>query len=147
MEQLSGEEIQEAGYPGEYYQEQFPSADEYQFDEIYETEKIRGSALFWVLFIAALPLTALIYLTVFMVFGALFAVVAELIVVLIALLIADAAVGTAISLVGIIYGITQLFSTVPIGLYELGLGLLAGGVCMFGNHHLQHCNKIPAVYA
>ncbi|MGI6742398.1 MAG: hypothetical protein ACOX4O_01925 [Eubacteriales bacterium] len=131
MEQLSGGEIQEAGYSGEYYQEQFPSADEYQFDEIYETEKIRGSALFWVLFIAALPLTALIYLTVFMVFGALFAVVAALIVVLIALLIADVAVGTAISLVGIIYGITQLFSTVPIGLYELGLGLLAGGVCMF----------------
>lgn len=130
-EQLPVAEIPQESYPNDYYQQQFPSAEDYQFDEIYETEKIRGSALFWVLFIAALPLTALIYLTVFVVFGVLFAVVAALIVVLIALLIADVAVGTAISLVGIIYGITQLFSAMPIGLYELGLGLLVGGICMF----------------
>jgi len=130
-EQMSAEGFQNAVYSGDYYQEQYSSVDDYQLDEIYETEKIRGSPLFWALFFATLPFTALIYLTVFIVFGALFALVAALIVALIALLIGDIAVGTAISLVGIIYGITQLFSVAPIGLYELGLGLLVGGICMF----------------
>ena len=48
----------------------------------------------------------------------------------IALVIGGAAAGTALSLVGIIYGISQLFSCVPIGLYELGLGVLAGSAAM-----------------
>ena len=33
---------------------------------------------------------------------------------------------------GIIYGITQLFSYAPIGLYEIGLGVRVGGFVMLG---------------
>ncbi len=40
------------------------------------------------------------------------------------------AVGTTLSLVGIIYGITQLFEYVPIGMYEIGLGIMIGGFVM-----------------
>ncbi len=38
--------------------------------------------------------------------------------------------GTALALVGIIYGITQIFSYAPIGEYEIGLGVMIGGLTM-----------------
>ena len=56
---------------------------------------------------------------------------AALIVFLIVGLFAGVAVGTILSLVGVIYGITQLFEYAPIGIYEIGLGLMIGGFVMF----------------
>lgn len=53
------------------------------------------------------------------------------IVLLIVGLFAGVAVGTILALVGIIYGITQLFEYVPIGTYEIGLGIMIGGAVMF----------------
>lgn len=108
-------------------------ADNPENDDSYYVEKAHGSPLFWILFIGTLPFTAIIYAALFIIYGALFAAIAALIVGLIAVLIADIAAGTAVSLVGIIYGITQLFNpaTRAVGLYELGLGLLIGGGAMF----------------
>ena len=71
MEQLSGGEIQEAGYSGEYYQEQFLQPMNTSLTKYMKPKRSAVQLCFGVLFIAALPLTALIYLTVFMVFGAL----------------------------------------------------------------------------
>ena len=39
--------------------------------------------------------------------------------------------GAAVSLVGIIYGVTQLFVSVPVGLYEIGIGVIVAGGVMF----------------
>ena len=39
--------------------------------------------------------------------------------------------GSALSLVGIIYGVIQLFSVVPVGLYEIGMGVIIAGGIMF----------------
>jgi hypothetical protein len=47
-------------------------------------------------------------------------------------LVVIAAVGTALSLMAIIFGIIQLVqgAAVPIGLYEIGLGIAAGGITL-----------------
>lgn len=86
---------------------------------------------FWTIFICSSPLWGAVLLlgvTFFiLLLGALCAAVVGLIIGLIVFV----AGGTIISLVGIIYGITQLFKYVPIGLYEIGLGITAGGVVMF----------------
>ncbi len=52
------------------------------------------------------------------------------IVLLIVALIAGTAVGTVVSLIGLVYGATQLFNYAPIGMYEIGLGLVIGGITM-----------------
>lgn len=94
----------------------------------------KGKRTFWLIFVCALPLTLLLLLLYFGVFGAAFAVLCALIVLLIAGLIGGVAVGAVVSFVGIIYGITQLItaaSQAP-GLYEIGLGITVGGVVMAG---------------
>lgn len=53
------------------------------------------------------------------------------IVVIIAGIFVGVAVGTTLALIGIIYGITQLFEYSPIGMYEIGLGIMIGGIVMF----------------
>ncbi len=50
---------------------------------------------------------------------------------IIAVIFVGVAVGTTLALVGIIYGITQLFEYAPIGMYEIGLGIMIGGTVMF----------------
>ena len=92
----------------------------------------KGNALlFWVLFAVTLPLTAALALAVCALFAAAFFAGAALIIASIGVLIALVAGGTGLSLFGIVYGITQLFSSVPEGLYELGLGIIIGGCAMF----------------
>lgn len=100
--------------------------------EIEEDEPVKGSLAFWVIFISTLPLTltilfgmAIIYLSVFI---ALSAAIAGLV----AALVAIVASGSALALISLIYGITQTFSAMPIGLFELGLGLIIGGIAMLG---------------
>ena len=41
-----------------------------------------------------------------------------------------AAIGTAFTLVSIIYGITQLGSAAPIGMYEIGIGIMSAGIAL-----------------
>lgn len=60
----------------------------------------------------------------------LFALVAFSAVACAVLLILIAAVGTAFSLVSIIYGITQLGTLAPAGMYEIGMGIVCGGITM-----------------
>ena len=55
---------------------------------------------------------------------------AAAIVAMLALLILVTVVGTAYSLISIVYGITQLFSAAPIGLYEIGIGIASVGLTL-----------------
>jgi len=96
------------------------------------TEK--GKRTFWLIFVCALPLTVLLLLAYFGLFGVGFAALIALIVLLIAGLIGGVAVGAVVSFVGIVYGITQLItaSSQAPGLYEIGLGITVGGIVMAG---------------
>lgn len=89
------------------------------------------SPMFWVLFVLTFPLWGVIALTVLALFLICFATLAALIVGLVAAMIGVAAVGTGLSLFGIIYGITQTFDVFPAGLFEIGLGVTIGGTAMF----------------
>ncbi len=100
--------------------------------EYIDEEPSPNSTIFWVLCAVSLPITLPLALVGLGLFLGVWAALAVLIAASIAALVAVAAVGTALALVGIIYGISQLFSQLPVGLYELGLGVLIGSVAMFG---------------
>jgi len=94
----------------------------------------RGRRIFWIVFLCTLPITIFLLLAYVGVFAAVFAALCALIVVLVAGLIGGVAVGSALSLVGIVYGITQLLteaSRAP-GLYEIGLGIIIAGCVILG---------------
>lgn len=96
-----------------------------------DEEPAPNSTIFWVLFGVSLPVTIPLALCAIALFIAVWGGLAALIAGSIAALIVTAAGGTALSLIGIIYGITKLFSVMPVGLYEIGLGVLVGGCVMF----------------
>ncbi|MBQ4591376.1 MAG: hypothetical protein IJP32_03680 [Clostridia bacterium] len=91
----------------------------------------RGMLLFWVGLFLTLPLTLGLAAVLFGVFAVLFVGLAALIVGLIAALIVVAACGAGVSLVGIIFGITQLFTFLAAGIYEIGLGVMVAGIILF----------------
>ena len=99
--------------------------------EYIDEEPSPNSTIFWVLCAVSLPITLPLALAGVAVFAGVWVGLLGLIIGSIALLVCGAAVGTALALVGIIYGISQLFSVVPVGLYELGLGIMIGSVVMF----------------
>ncbi len=91
----------------------------------------KGGPLFWVTFILALPFMAVIGLAALALFIVAFAALAALMVLSIAALAVVAAVGTAFTLVALVYGIVQALSVLPVGLYEIGIGITAGAVVLF----------------
>ena len=95
-----------------------------------EREKVKGSPLFWTLFILILPITLPLFLTVCAFFGILYVAVTALIVTFAGAMVAVVACGTALALVGVIYGATQCFKALPIGLFEIGVGIAIGGATM-----------------
>lgn len=103
-------------------------------DDSEPSATVKGKRTFWLIFVCALPLTLLLLLAYFGVFGVGFAALGALIVLLIAGLIGGVAVGAVVSFVGIVYGITQLItaSSQAPGLYEIGLGITVGGIVMAG---------------
>ena len=105
----------------------FDSLDEIPVEEL---PQVKGTPTFWVIFLLTLPITVPILLAVFAIFFSAIAAMAVLIVGLILSLIAIVAAGSALALIGIVYGVTQTFSTLPIGLYEIGLGITIGGTAM-----------------
>ena len=98
---------------------------------IEEMPQIKGTPAFWAIFFLTLPITIPIIIAIFAVLFSVIAAMAVTIVGLIGALIGIVAAGSALSLIGIVYGVTQTFTTLPIGLYEIGLGILIGGIAMF----------------
>lgn len=80
---------------------------------------------------AATPVVALLMIIAVACFAFLYGVVGGLVVILAAALVLLSASGTALSIVAIIYGITQLSVSKGAGLYEMGIGIVAGGVTLF----------------
>lgn len=102
-----------------------------QIPEYIDEEPSPNSRMFWILFAVSLPVTIPLALIGFAVFAAMWVVLAALIVAAVAALVGVVAGGTATALVGIVYGITKLFSALPVGLYEIGLGVMVGSAVMF----------------
>ena len=90
-----------------------------------------GGPLFWTIFLVSLPFVAAICLAVLAIFIACFLAMTVLIIASMAAMIVVAAVGTAFTLVALIYGIVQALSTLPIGLFEIGIGITAGAIVLF----------------
>ncbi len=94
-------------------------------------EEIGNSKMFWILFAVSLPITVPLALLAVGIFAAVWAVLGALIVGAIAALAAAVAGGTGLSLIGIIYGAVQMFTSIPVGLYEIGAGIIVAGAVMF----------------
>lgn len=96
-----------------------------------EYAELKGGPVFWATFILALPFLGVLTLAVLALFVAAFAALVVLMIASIVALIAIAAAGTAFVLVALIYGIVQALSVLPIGLYEIGIGVMAGAIVLF----------------
>ena len=90
------------------------------------TEK--GRTVFIVGALITLPITLFLLSVMLIAFGAVFLALAAVSLAIIVAMIALIAAGSILAVVGIIYGFTQLFSSVPVGLYEIGLGVLIIGI-------------------
>ncbi len=97
-----------------------------------DSEMIKKNTLkFRILCVVTLPITLLIAFTVLMLFSLTFFAIALLIILAIAALVALTAGGTVITVFGLIFGVVELLSTLPIGLYECGLSLMIGSASLF----------------
>lgn len=85
---------------------------------------------FYIILGCSSPVWVFLLLVVVTLFLVVIGALAASIVGIIAALVAAVALGTTVCVVGIVYGITQLFKYAPIGLYEIGLGLKIGGYLM-----------------
>ncbi len=99
-------------------------------DTYFDDTPIPNTVLFWSLFAISLPLTLPLFLALMGAFFALFAALTGAIIGIIITIVCIVLAGTGISLVGIIYGITQLFEVLPVGLFEIGFGIIIGGSSM-----------------
>ncbi|MBQ7699636.1 MAG: hypothetical protein IJT49_04760 [Clostridia bacterium] len=82
--------------------------------------------------ILLIPLLIALVVVITVLFLALYAAVIALVVAFSVALVVIAAVGTALSLMAIIFGVIQLVqgAAAPIGIYEIGLGVAAGGITL-----------------
>ena len=108
-----------------------PAADDEFFTVDQSTEPTsKGKAIFWCGLLVTLPVTIAVLAVIFggfaVIFGGLIVLIAALVLAMIGLI----AAGAVCSLVGIIYGVTQLFSFVAAGIYEIGLGITVAGVVL-----------------
>lgn len=93
----------------------------------------KGVAIFWTVFVVTLPITLTLLAAILALFGMAFLGLILAIIGLVAGMIGVIAAGCGLALVGIIYGITQLFSFMAAGLYEIGLGvMISGGALLAG---------------
>ncbi len=85
---------------------------------------------FYIILGCSSPIWVFLLLVVITLFLLVIGALAAAIVGIIAAIVVATAIGTTLCVVGIVYGITQLFNYAPIGLYEIGLGLQIGGYLM-----------------
>ena len=92
----------------------------------------RAKTIYIVGLVVLIPLVIALVMAITLLFLALYAAIIFLVVAFSVALVLVAAVGTAVSLMAIIFGIIQLVKGVaaPIGIYEIGIGIAAGGVTL-----------------
>ncbi len=93
-------------------------------------EDIPNSKMFWILFAISLPITFPLFLCIVGAFAGVWLGLAGVLAATVAALVGIVAAGAAISLIGIIYGVIQLFVSMPVGLYEIGIGVIVAGAVM-----------------
>ena len=94
------------------------------------SQKYESERNFWVIFFCCIPILFFFGAILLTVFVALFFGLIALIIILVAALAIAVAAGSAISLIGIGYGILQLLSNPAVGLYEAGMGIMVAGMTM-----------------
>lgn len=96
-------------------------------------QRFESERKFWVIFFCCMPIIFVLLGALLSVFALVFFGMIALIILLVAALAAAVAIGTAVSLIGIIYGVTQFFSAggvTAVALYEAGMGIFAAGLTM-----------------
>lgn len=106
-----------------------PEKKKKHYTEYTETKLTpRGKKIFITGAILTSPLTLAALVLFYLVFALCVVGVAALIVSCFIMLAGLVIVGSLACLIGIIYGITQLFGSIGIGIYEIGVGIVASGV-------------------
>ena len=85
---------------------------------------------FWIIFAATLPITLAIIAATVMAFGFMFFGVAIVILFSIGALVFVTAAGTLVSVFGLIFGVSQMITSVPVGLYECGVAIMIGAFAL-----------------
>ena len=96
-------------------------------------QRFESERKFWVIFFSCLPIIFVLLGAILSVFAIAFFGMIALIVLLVAALAAAVAIGSAIALIGIIYGVIQFITeggVTAVALYEAGMGIFAAGVTM-----------------
>ena len=94
------------------------------------SQKYESERNFWVIFFCCIPVLFFLAALLLSAFALVFFGLVGVIIILIAALAVLVAAGSAVSLIGIVYGITQLTTSVAAAVYECGIGILAAGVTM-----------------
>ncbi len=85
---------------------------------------------FWVIFVLALPITLSVLAATAAGFALMFFALAIVILASIGALIFVTAAGTLVSVFGLIFGVSQMLASVPIGLYECGVAIMIGAFAL-----------------
>lgn len=107
--------------------------DEFESDSEMKNSAIsKNRTLYTVLFCLAIPLAAILAVVVAAAFLGLVFILAAIAILFVLALIVIVAAGCSVALIGIIYGAYKIVTgLVPVGMYEIGLGITIGGVVMF----------------
>ncbi len=102
-------------------------------DDIADVNAGRARSLgkFWLFFLISFPIALAAMISTVVVFTVLFFLIAVLIILFVAALVAITAVGTLVSVFGLIFGVAQMLTSPPIGIYECGLAIMFGSAAMF----------------
>ncbi|MBQ8474488.1 MAG: hypothetical protein IJ499_02355 [Clostridia bacterium] len=103
-----------------------PHYTEYRKTELTQ----RGKKFFWTGFALTLPIIALIVVAYFGLYALCMCSVAALIVACFAVVGIIVIAGSLICLVGLVFGIITLFSSVGIGIYEIGFSVIVSGITL-----------------
>ncbi len=96
-------------------------------------QRFESERKFWVIFFCCIPVLFVLLGAILSVFALIFFGLIGLILLLVGALAVAVGIGSAVSLVGIIYGIVQFFSAgaiTAVALYEAGMGVFTAGITM-----------------
>ncbi len=92
----------------------------------------RAKTVYIIGLIFLIPILIALVVAITVIFLALYAAIIALVIAFSVALVIIAAVGTALSLMAVIFGVIQIVqgAAAPIGIYEIGLGVVAGGITL-----------------
>lgn len=96
-------------------------------------QRFESERKFWVIFFCCIPILFVFLGALLSVFAAVFFGLIAVILLLVCALAVAVAIGTGVSLIGIVYGVVQFFvagGVSAVGLYEAGMGIFAAGITM-----------------